>query len=77
MRGLVRSMMALIVPPFPAASRPSKTTMARSPLLFDPFLQHAQLALQARQLLLVLLSLHLLRFILLFSRHLDPLLCQG
>jgi hypothetical protein len=30
-RGLTRSVMALIVPPLPAASRPSSTTMTRSP----------------------------------------------
>ena len=29
-RGLTRSVMALIVPPLPAASRPSHTTMTRS-----------------------------------------------
>src|SRR5512140_2277680 len=33
-RGLTRSVMALIVPPLPAASRPSKTIMTRSPLNF-------------------------------------------
>src|SRR3954467_13554089 len=33
-RGLTRSVMALIVPPFPAASRPSNTTITRSPLAF-------------------------------------------
>src|SRR5579871_1374301 len=31
-RGLTRSVIALIVPPFPAASRPSNTTMTRRPL---------------------------------------------
>src|ERR1043166_10225321 len=31
-RGLTRSVIALIVPPLPAASRPSKTMIARSPL---------------------------------------------
>ena len=31
-RGLTRSVIALIVPPFPAASRPSKMTMTRRPL---------------------------------------------
>ena len=30
-RGLTRSVIALIVPPFPAASRPSKTTTTREP----------------------------------------------
>src|SRR5439155_111756 len=30
-RGLTRSVIALMVPPFPAASRPSKMTMTRSP----------------------------------------------
>ena len=34
MRGLVRSMIALMVPPLPAASRPSKTTMTRRPFSF-------------------------------------------
>jgi hypothetical protein len=33
-RGLTRSVIALIVPPFPAASRPSKTTMMRTPPRF-------------------------------------------
>src|SRR5512139_3385400 len=31
-RGLTRSVMALMVPPLPAASRPSKTMMTRRPL---------------------------------------------
>src|SRR5262249_44375702 len=31
-RGLTRSVMALMVPPLPAASRPSKTTTTRKPL---------------------------------------------
>ena len=31
-RGLTRSVMARMVPPFPAASRPSKTTITRRPL---------------------------------------------
>src|ERR1700736_1378601 len=31
-RGLTRSVIALIVPPFPAASRPSKITTTREPL---------------------------------------------
>jgi len=33
-RGLTRSVMARIVPPFPAASRPSKTMITRRPLCF-------------------------------------------
>ncbi len=33
-RGLTRAMIALMVPPLPAASRPSKITMARRPLCF-------------------------------------------
>ena len=33
-RGLTRSVMALIVPPLPAASRPSNTTMIRCPVAF-------------------------------------------
>src|ERR1700746_892572 len=33
-RGLTRSVIARIVPPLPAASRPSKTTIRRSPLYF-------------------------------------------
>src|SRR4030095_9206343 len=33
-RGLTRSVIALIVPPFPAASRPSKMTMTRRPFSF-------------------------------------------
>ena len=33
-RGLTRSVMALIVPPLPAASRPSNTTTIRCPVAF-------------------------------------------
>ena len=33
-RGLTRSVMALIVPPLPAASRPSNTMMTRCPVAF-------------------------------------------
>ena len=33
-RGLTRSVSALMVPPLPAASRPSNTTMTRAPLAF-------------------------------------------
>ena len=33
-RGLTRSVIALIVPPLPAASRPSKTTTIRCPVAF-------------------------------------------
>src|SRR5262245_9798553 len=33
-RGLTRSVIALMVPPLPAASRPSKMTMTRSPFSF-------------------------------------------
>src|SRR6516162_7348466 len=33
-RGLTRSVMALMVPPLPAASRPSKTIMTRRPFFF-------------------------------------------
>ena len=61
-RGLTRSVSARIVPPFPAASRPSKTTMTRSPLNLTPFeldpvLKPAKLALKAAQLLLIFLAL--------------------
>ena len=54
-RGLTRSVMARIVPPLPAASRPSKTTITRSPLCFTHVLEPAQLGLQLAQCLLVLL----------------------
>src|SRR5215475_12360776 len=33
-RGLTRSVIALMVPPLPAASRPSNTMMTRNPLCF-------------------------------------------
>ena len=45
-RGLTRSVIALIVPPLPAASRPSKITIDAQPLGLHPLLQDAQLALQ-------------------------------
>ena len=33
-RGLTRSVIALMVPPLPAVSRPSKTTQTRAPVAF-------------------------------------------
>ena len=58
-RGLTRSVIALMVPPLPAPSRPSNTTMIRKPLSFDPLLKVAQLRLQPAQFLFVLLALKL------------------
>ena len=43
MRGLTRSVIALITPPLPAASRPSKTMMMPQPLVLHPVLEQAQL----------------------------------
>ena len=60
-RGLTRSVIALIVPPLPAASRPSKTMITRKPACLDPILQLAKLRLELAQLLLVILALELFR----------------
>ena len=55
-RGLTRSVSALIVPPLPAASRPSNTMMMRWPLTLHPILKMAQLRLELAQLLLISLA---------------------
>src|SRR5262245_24668200 len=52
-------MIALMVPPFPAASRPSNTTITRSSFLDHPILQLAQFRLKLAQKLFVFLALHL------------------
>ena len=57
-RGLTRSVIALIVPPLPAVSRPSKTMQTFAPERLHPLLHGDQLAVQAAQLALVLLVLH-------------------
>ena len=57
-RGLTRSVIALIVPPLPAVSRPSKTMQTFAPGVLDPFLHRHQLAVQPPQLALVRLALH-------------------
>ena len=46
-------MIRLMVPPLPAASRPSKTTTTRWPLGLDPLLDLHQLGLEPEQLGLV------------------------
>ena len=48
----------LIVPPLPAASRPSNSTTSRPPVLPDPVLQFQQLDLQEPLLHLVLVAVH-------------------
>ena len=58
-RGLTFSVIALMVPPLPAASRPSNRMMTLQPLLLHPFLQMAELDLELAQLLLIVLALHL------------------
>ena len=58
-RGLTRSVIALMVPPLPAASRPSKITITRSPLSFTHSCRRQSSSLQLAQLLFVLLGLHL------------------
>ena len=58
-RGLTRSVIALIMPPFPAASRPSKTIMTFFPSFFDPCLQMTKLDLKLVKGFFVVLSLHL------------------
>ena len=49
-RGLVRSVMRLMMPPLPAASRPSNRTQIFAPVVLHPFLQLDQLHLQRLQL---------------------------
>ena len=69
-RGLTRSVIALMVPPLPAPSRPSNTTMIRKPFCFDPLLKVAQLGLQPAQFLFVLLAFEFwLLITVLFFRH--------
>jgi hypothetical protein len=58
-RGLTRSVMDRMVPPLPAASRPSKTTMIRSPLALTQSCNEQELGLQLAQLLLVFFALEL------------------
>ena len=55
-RGLTRSTIRLIVPPLPAVSRPSNTMQILAPVGLHPLLHGDQLALQRRQLRLVLLA---------------------
>ena len=57
-RGLTRSVMRLIVPPLPAASRPSKTTQILAPVAFTHVLELDQLHLQRLQLALEFLGRH-------------------
>src|SRR5437763_1011796 len=58
-RGLTRSVSALMVPPLPAASRPSNRMMMRAPLFLHPILQMAKLDLKLVQLLFVSFAFHL------------------
>src|SRR6516165_9861329 len=58
-RGLTLSVIALMVPPLPAASRPSNRTMIRAPLLAHPLLQMTEVNLELPQLSFVNLPLHL------------------
>ena len=60
-RGLTRSVIRLIVPPFPAVSRPSNTTQILAPVVLDPLLHGHQLTVQHPHLPLILLALHLRR----------------
>ena len=57
-RGLTFSVRALIVPPLPAASRPSNTMTTRSPLVVTHRLEMAKLDLQLAQLLFIGFALH-------------------
>jgi hypothetical protein len=49
----------LITPPFPAVSRPSKTTMTRAPVAFTQVLETGKLDLELRELLLEFFALDL------------------
>jgi hypothetical protein len=60
-RGLTRSVIRLIVPPFPAVSRPSNTMQILGSRGLDPLLHGDELAMQEPHLLLILLALHLRR----------------
>ena len=55
-RGLTRSVIALIVPPLPAPSRPSKTHAHLQSLELDPLLQLHQFDVQLLELAVVLLA---------------------
>jgi hypothetical protein len=60
MRGLTRAVIALIVPPLPAASRPSKTRMTLRPFSDDPGLEMNEFRLEFLEGLEVGLIGHLL-----------------
>ncbi len=53
-RGLTRSVMARMVPPLPAPSRPSNRTMTRKPFGLYPRLECTEFGLEAAKFLLVL-----------------------
>ena len=55
-RGLTRSVIALMVPPLPAPSRPSNTMQTFKPFVLDPLLQLDQLDVQLGELLVVELA---------------------
>ena len=77
MRGLTRSVMARMVPPFPAPSRPSNTHHDALPFGFHPGLKVAKLGLEPAQLLLVFFALQfrvtLVFLPLVFCHDLPPL----
>ena len=58
MRGLTRAVIALIVPPLPAVSRPSKTMQTFGPGGLHPFLQATSSPCRLAQLVLVFLAAH-------------------
>ena len=51
--------MALMVPPLPAVSRPSKTMQYLRPRVLHPLLNGDELSVQSSKLVLVLFPLHL------------------
>ena len=61
-RGLTRSVIALIVPPLPAVSRPSKTMQTLAPDAFTHSCIATSSPCRRRSSLLVLLALHLIGF---------------
>ena len=71
-RGLRYSVIRLIAPPLPAASRPSKTITSRSPVGAHPLLQLHELGLQPQQLRLVHLARDPRRLVVLHVRSLRP-----